>query len=278
MSFEKKRPAARPEEGEREQRTPRDDLVIGRNAVRETLKSGRPADSLLVAKGERTGAALPILAECRERGIPIKEVDKTKLDYMCGHENHQGMILIAAAHAYATVEEILRLAEEKGEPPFLVICDSLEDPHNLGAILRSAEAGGVHGVIIPERRSVSLSGIVGKTSAGALEYVPVARVKNLTAEIRALKERGIWVYAADMDGADYRKSDLSGPIALVIGSEGSGVSRLVKETCDGCLRIPMKGQINSLNASVAAALLIFGVSAARDAEAEKMTGKEQSHE
>ena len=255
------------EEEKRKPQQPRDDLVIGRNAVREALKSGRPADSLLLQRGERTGAVQPILAACRERGIPIKEVDKTKLDFMCGHANHQGVILIAAAHAYATVEEILRRAEERGEPPFLVICDSLEDPHNLGAIIRSAEAGGAHGVIIPERRSVSLSGIVGKTSAGALEYVPVARVKNLTAEIRALKERGIWVYAADMDGEDYRKADLTGPIALVIGSEGGGVSRLVRETCDGALRIPMKGTINSLNASVAAAILIFGVSGARDAHA-----------
>ena len=197
-------------DNKKETTEPRSDLIIGRNAVREALKSGRPADSLLVQKGELTGAALPLIAQCKERGIIVKEADKKKLDFMCGHAHHQGVILIAAAHAYATVEEILRRAEEKGEPPFVVLCDSLEDPHNLGAIIRSAEAGGAHGVIIPERRSVSLSGIVGKASAGALEYLPVARVKNLTAAINDLKQRGIWVYAADMDGAPYREADLSG--------------------------------------------------------------------
>ncbi len=243
---------------------PRDDLVIGRNAVREALKSGRPADSLLVQKGELGGAALPLIAACKERGIIVKEVDRKKLDFMCGHAHHQGVILVTAAHTYATVEDILRRAEEKGEPPFLILCDSLEDPHNLGAIIRSAEAGGAHGVIIPERRSVSLSGIVSKTSAGALEYLPVARVKNLTVTIKELQKRGVWVYAADMDGENYRKTDLSGPVALVIGAEGKGISRLVKESCDGSLSIPMTGSLNSLNASVAAGILIFQVRAVRD--------------
>ena len=241
----------------------RDDLVIGRNAVKEALKAGRPADSLLVQRGERTGAVLPIIAECREKGIPVKEVDQKKLDFMCGHAHHQGVLLIAAAHEYVSVDDILKKAEEKGEPPFLVICDSLEDPHNLGAIIRTAECCGAHGVIIPERRSVSLSGIVGKTSAGALEYVPVARVTNLNAAIKALKEKNIWVIAADMDGVPYRQADLSGAIALVIGSEGNGVSRLVKENCDMTVSIPMKGKINSLNASVAAAVLMFETAARR---------------
>ena len=243
---------------------PRDDLVIGRNAVREALKSGRPADSLLVQKGELSGAALPLIAQCKERGVIVKEVDRKKLDYLCGHAHHQGVVLVAAAHAYATVADILRRAEEREEQPFLVLCDSLEDPHNLGAVIRSAEAGGAHGVIIPERRSVSLSGIVSKTSAGALEYLPVARVKNLTAAIKDLQQRGIWVYAADMDGENYRKADLSGPVALVIGAEGKGVSRLVKESCDGCVSIPMAGELSSLNASVAAGILIFQVRAIRD--------------
>ena len=242
---------------------PRDDLVVGRNAVKEALRAGRPADSLLVQKGERAGAVLPLIAECREKGIIVKEVDQKKLDFLCGHAHHQGVILIAAAHEYATVEEILRRAEEKGEPPFLVVCDSLEDPHNLGAILRTAECCGVHGVIIPERRSVSLSGIVSKTSAGALEYVPVARVTNLTATIKALKEKNIWVIAADMDGVPFREADLSGAIALVIGSEGKGVGRLVKENCDMTVSIPMKGKINSLNASVAAAVLMFEAASRR---------------
>ena len=242
---------------------PRDDLVVGRNAVKEALKAGRPADSLLVQRGERSGAVLPLIAECREKGVIVKEVDQKKLDFLCGHAHHQGVILIAAAHEYATVEEILGRAEEKGEAPFLVLCDSLEDPHNLGAILRTAECCGVHGVIIPERRSVSLSGIVSKTSAGALEYVPVARVTNLNTTIKMLKEKNIWVIAADMDGVPYREADLSGPVALVIGSEGKGVSRLVKENCDMTVSIPMKGRINSLNASVAAAVLMFEAASGR---------------
>ncbi len=242
---------------------PRTDLVIGRNAVREALKAGRPADSLLVQRGELSGSIRPIIAECKEKGIIVKEVDSKKLDFMCGHAHHQGVIMIVAAHEYSTVEEILRRSEEKGEPPFIVICDGLEDPHNLGAIIRSADAAGVHGVIIPERRSVSLSGIVGKTSAGALEYVPVARVKNITSTIKELKDKGIWVYCADMDGIPYRQADLSGAVAIVVGGEGSGVSRLVKENCDGVLSIPMKGNVNSLNASVAAAILIFEAAAKR---------------
>ena len=241
----------------------RDDLIVGRNAVKEALKAGRPADSLLVQRGERSGAVLPLIAECKEKGIIVKEVDQKKLDFMCGHAHHQGVILIAAAHEYATVEDILAKAEEKGEAPFLVICDSLEDPHNLGAIIRTAECCGAHGVIIPERRSVSLSGVVSKTSAGALEYVPVARVTNLNAAIKDLKERNIWVIAADMDGVPYKEADLTGAVALVIGSEGKGVSRLVKENCDMTVSIPMKGKINSLNASVAAAVLMFETASKR---------------
>lgn len=239
------------------QNEPRTDLIIGRNAVKEALKAGRPADSLLIQRGELSGSIRPIIAECKEKGIIVKEVDSKKLDFMCGHAHHQGVIMIAAAHEYSTVENILKKAEEKGEAPFIIICDSLEDPHNLGAIIRTADAAGAHGVIIPERRSVSLSGIVGKTSAGALEYVPVARVKNITSVIKLLKEKGLWVYCADMDGTPYRKADLSGAIALVVGGEGAGVSRLVKENCDGVLSIPMRGNVNSLNASVAAAILIF---------------------
>lgn len=189
--------------------------------------------------------------------------DSKKLDFMCGHAHHQGVIMVAAAHEYSTVEDILQKAADKNEKPFIVICDGLEDPHNLGAIIRTADAAGAHGVIIPERRSVSLSGIVGKTSAGALEYVPVARVKNITNTIKDLKEKGLWVYCADMDGTPYRQADLSGAIALVVGGEGAGVSRLVKESCDGVLSIPMKGNVNSLNASVAAAILIFEASYSR---------------
>lgn len=252
-------------EEKREKRTAgeRDDLIIGRNAAKEALSSGRAIDSVFVARGEKTGALPPIIARCRERGIPVKEVDRKKLDFMCGHGSHQGVIMLAAAHEYASVEDILNSAREKNEPPFIVICDSVEDPHNLGAIIRSAECCGAHGVIIPERRSAGLSGIVGKTSAGALEHIPVARVTNLTETIKRLKKEGVWVYCADMDGTPYREANLGGALALVVGSEGSGVGRLVKENCDGVLSIPMKGKINSLNASVAAAILMFEASASR---------------
>jgi 23S rRNA (guanosine2251-2'-O)-methyltransferase len=256
----------RPDRREREQKRPADadeELIVGRNAAAEALKSGRALHVLYVKKGEKTGAALPIIAACRERGVPVKEADGKKLDFMCGHQNHQGIILIAAVKEYASVDDVLRRAEERGEAPFIVICDGIEDPHNLGAIIRSCEAGGAHGVIVPERRSAGLSGIVGKTSAGALEYLPVARVTNLTATIKDLQKRGIWVYAADMDGQSYLETDFSGPVAVVIGGEGAGVSRLVRETADAVVSIPMKGQINSLNASVAAGILIFRIAGTR---------------
>lgn len=242
----------------------REDLIIGRNAVSEALKSGRAVDCAYVAKGERSGAIVPLIAKCRERNIIIKEVDSRKLDFMCGHANHQGIVLTAAAHAYSTVEDILALAAERNEPPFIILCDGLEDPHNLGAIIRTAECCGAHGVIVPQRRSVGLTWAVGKASAGALEYVPVAKVTNLSTVIEMLKEKGLWVYAADADGQSWYKADLTGPIALVIGSEGNGVSRLVREKCDAVLSIPMKGQINSLNASVAAGILMAGVTACRE--------------
>ncbi|MBQ3087753.1 MAG: 23S rRNA (guanosine(2251)-2'-O)-methyltransferase RlmB [Clostridia bacterium] len=242
----------------------REDLIIGRNAAAEALKSGREIDCVYVAKGERSGAVVPILAKCRDRNIPVKEVDSRKLDFMCGHANHQGILLSAAAHSYASVDDILARAQEKDEPPFIILCDGLEDPHNLGAIIRTAECCGAHGVIVPQRRSVGLTGAVGKASAGALEYVPVARVTNLVSTIEMLKEKNIWVYAADADGTAWHKADLTGAIALVIGSEGNGVGRLVKEKCDGVLSIPMKGQINSLNASVAAGILMAAVTSARE--------------
>jgi 23S rRNA (guanosine2251-2'-O)-methyltransferase len=258
----REKPVDREDDGKKKV-SERDDLIIGRNAAKEALKSGRAIDCVFAEKGDKNGALLPILAQCREKKLPIKEVDTKKLDFMCGHANHQGIVMTAAAHEYSTVEDILASAKEKDEPPFIIICDGIEDPHNLGAIIRSAECCGAHGVIIPERHSAGLSGIVGKTSAGALEYMPVARVRNLTDTIKSLKKEGIWVYCADMDGTPYREANLSGAIALVVGSEGSGVSRLVKENCDGTLLIPMKGNINSLNASVAAAILMFEAAAAR---------------
>lgn len=239
-------------------------LIIGRNAVSEALKSGREIDTLLVADGSRAGSVGQIIRLCRDKGIVIKEVERKKLDMICSGSAHQGVAAYAAVHSYAQVDDIFALAEQRGEPPFIIICDELEDPHNLGAIIRSAEAGGAHGIIIPKRRSATLSYTVGKASAGAVEYVPVARVSNIAAEIESLKKRGVWVYAADMGGTSWREVDFSGPVALVIGSEGSGVSRLVKEKSDFIVSLPMKGKINSLNASVAAGILIYEVAAQRD--------------
>lgn len=236
-----------------------DDLVMGRNAVAETLKSPRPVDKVMVARGERSGSIGKILALCREKGIVIKEVDAKKLDFLCGGGNHQGVVAACAAHEYATVDQLFRTAEEKGEAPFFLILDGIEDGHNLGAMLRTAEACGVHGVILPKRRSASLNYMVAKTACGALEYVKVARVANLPTTIDDLKKRGLWIYGADMDGAAYDGTDYSGPAGLVIGSEGDGISRLVREKCDFIVSIPMSGKINSLNASVAAGILMYEV-------------------
>lgn len=239
------------------------DLIIGRNSVLEALRAGRAIDSLLVARGERSGSIGRILAECREKGIVIKEVDAKKLDFLCGRGNHQGVAAYAAAHAYACVADLLALAQERGEAPFLIICDELEDPHNLGAIIRTAEAAGAHGVIIPKRHAASLSFAVSKAAAGALEYLPVARVGNLAATLDELKKQGLWIYGADMDGTPFCETDYSGPAALVIGSEGRGLGRLIKEKCDFIVSLPMKGKINSLNASVAAGILMYEIARQR---------------
>ncbi len=239
------------------------DLIIGRNAVSEALRSERAIDTLLVVRGERNGSIGRIIAECKDKGIVVKEVDKKKLDFMCGQGNHQGVAAYAAAHEYAEVEDIFALAEERGEDPFIIICDELEDPHNLGAIIRTAECAGAHGVIIPKRRNASLTWAVGKASAGAVEYVPVARVGNLASTIEDLKKRGLWVYCADMDGENWCQTDFSGGVALIVGSEGAGVSRLIKEKSDFVLSLPMRGNITSLNASVAASILMYEVARQR---------------
>lgn len=238
---------------------PGQDLIIGRNAVAEALRSGRAVDTLLVAKGDRSGSIGKLIALSRERGIVIKEIDRRKLDQLCGGENHQGIAARTAAHDYADISDMLAAADARGEPPFLVLCDELEDPHNLGAILRTADACGVHGVIIPKRHGVSLTYAVGKVSAGAIEYVPVARVSNLAQTIDALKADGFWIYGADMNGTRWDQQDYSGKVALVIGAEGKGLSRLVREKCDFIVSLPMKGRINSLNASVAAGILMFEI-------------------
>lgn len=238
-------------------------LIIGRNAVLEALRSERAIDTLLVAKGERDGSIGRIIADCRNRGAVIKEVDKRKLDFLCGGGNHQGVAAYAASHEYAELEDIFSLAKERDENPFIIICDELEDPHNLGAIIRTAECAGAHGIIIPKRRSVSLTWAVSKASAGALEYMPVARVTNLAAAIDELKERGVWIYSADMDGKPFFETDFSGAVGLVIGSEGNGVGKLIREKSDFIVSLPMKGKINSLNASVAAGILMYEVARQR---------------
>ena len=234
-------------------------LVAGRNAVNELLASGREIDQIIVEKGKREGGLSVILAKAAARGIPIKDVAREKLNALCPQTNHQGIAAYAAMVEYCSVSDILDLATEKGEAPFVVVCDEIEDPHNLGAIIRTAECCGVHGVIIPKRRSCGINFAVSKASCGALEYMKIARVTNLAAAIDELKEAGVWVYAADMDGVDCEKQDFSGPSALVVGSEGRGVGRLVKEKCDVIVSLPMRGRITSLNASVAAGVLLYRI-------------------
>lgn len=239
------------------------DVIAGRNAVNEALRAGRPISSLYIQRGDKNGTLLALAAKARAAGIPVKDADPRKLDHLCGGAVHQGVAAVAAVKEFADLEEIFSLAEERGEPPFLVICDGLEDPHNLGAVIRSAECAGAHGVIIPQHRSVGLTWAVGKASAGAVEYLPVAQVRNLPSLLEDLKRRGMWIYAADMDGSPWCETDFTGPVALVIGSEGRGVSRLVKEKSDFVVSLPMKGHVNSLNASVAAGILCYEVSRQR---------------
>ncbi|WP_054261825.1 23S rRNA (guanosine(2251)-2'-O)-methyltransferase RlmB [Propionispora sp. 2/2-37] len=236
------------------------DFVAGRNSVLEVLKSGRSINKILVAKGDKHGVLREIIGQARSKGLVIQEVDAGKLDSITGGVRHQGVIAMVPPVAYAELEDILKRAEEQGQPPFIVLLDELEDPHNVGAILRTADATGVHGVLLPKRRSCPLSGTVARTSAGAVEYVPVARIGNIGQTIERLKKIGFWIVGADMEGEkNYYEADLSGPLAIIIGSEGKGLGRLVKEQCDFLVRIPMRGQINSLNASVACSLLMYEV-------------------
>ena len=234
-------------------------IICGRNSVLEAVRSGREIDRLLVAHGAASGSTRAIIAKCSEKGILIKEVSPQKLDFLCGNNNHQGVAVMVASQEYSTVEDILNYAHEKSEAPFIIICDELEDPHNLGAIIRSAEACGVHGIIIPKRRSASLNATVAKSASGALEYMWVARVTNIANTIESLKKEGVWVFGADMSGKDYTTFDFTVPTALVIGNEGRGIGRLVGEKCDEIISLPMKGKINSLNASVAAGVLMYEV-------------------
>lgn len=234
-----------------------DDLVAGRNAVMEVLKGNRSVNRLLVANGSSEGSMREIIALAKEKGINIQFYDRSKLDAMAPGIRHQGVLAQVPPVQYAELEDILQIARDRNEPPFIVLLDELEDPHNLGAILRTADAAGVHGVLIPKHRSCPLSATVAKTSAGAVEHVPVARIGNMVQTIKRLKKEGLWVAAADMDGTDYYDTDLTGSLLLVIGSEGQGVGRLIKEQCDFVVRIPMVGKINSLNASVAGSILMY---------------------
>ena len=233
-----------------------ENVVIGRNAVKELLSGGRDIDRLYITSGVREGSINQLIGIAKERGIPIRECERTRLDSMACGGRHQGIIAVAAEHDYASVDDILEYAKERGEQPFVVICDGIEDPHNLGAVIRSAECAGAHGVIIPKRRAVGLTATVAKASAGALSHMRVAKVTNLAVTIDELKERGMWIYGADMDGSPYYKTDLKGAAAIVLGSEGFGISRLVKEKCDFIVSIPLYGQVNSLNVSCAAAVIL----------------------
>lgn len=244
-----------------EQERPAEDsenFLEGRNALTEALKSGRAIDKVFIAEGNTDRGLARLAAMAKDAGAVVVETDRRKLDQMSATGAHQGIIAAVAAHDYATIDDIFQNAADKNEDPLLVICDELSDPHNLGAILRTAECAGAHGIIIPKRRSVGLTAVVGKASAGAVEYMPVARVSNLTAAMEELKQRGVWIFGTAADGStELYSADLKGPCAIVIGNEGDGMSRLVAEKCDFKVSIPMKGHVSSLNASAAAAILLY---------------------
>jgi len=238
--------------------TENDGVIEGRNAVIEALRAGVTIDKIFIMKGETDATLGHIASTAREKGIVVVDADRRKLDGMSRTHSHQGVIALAAVREYVSVEDILNAAREKGEPPLIVVCDELSDPHNLGAVIRTAECAGAHGVIIPKRRSAGLTAIVAKTSAGAVAHMPVARVPNIPVLLKDLKQQGVWVFGTAADGnTTLYQADLKGPAAIVIGSEGDGMGRLVTENCDFKVSIPMKGHINSLNASAAAAILLY---------------------
>lgn len=239
------------------------EMIFGRNPVTEALKSGRSIEKILV-QDTSGGSVGRILSLANENGVLVQKVSKQMLDHLADGAAHQGVAAHVSAHEYANVDDILQRAEERGEDPFLIILDGIEDPHNLGAVMRSAECAGAHGVIIQKRRAVGLTQTVAKASAGAIEYLPCARVTNISRTIEELKEKNIWVYACDMDGQNYTGQDLTGPIAVVIGAEGTGISENVKKKCDGVVSLPMLGRITSLNASNAAAVLMYEIRRQRD--------------
>lgn len=233
-------------------------VIAGRNAILEAMKSGTGIEKIFISRGEHEGSIVRILALAKEKKISVQECDRVKLEFLCGVRNHQGIVAYLAQKEYCTIDDILRCAEEKGEAPFILIADEIADPHNLGAIIRTAEACGAHGIIVPRHRGVGVTPVVAKSSAGAVFYVNMAKVTNIVQAIEELKKKGVWVYGTDAVGTSTLfETDFTGPCALVIGSEGNGMSRLVTEKCDFLLSIPMTGKINSLNASVAASVLMY---------------------
>ena len=256
--MKERRPRKYPAPEDRRQAEENENQLEGRNALTEALRSGRTIDKVFIAAGETDRGLQRLAAQAKEAGAVVVPVDRRKLDQMSQSHSHQGVIALAAAREYFSVEDILQTAAEKGEAPLIVICDELSDPHNLGAILRSAECAGAHGVIIPKRRSVGLTAVVAKASAGAVEYMKVARVTNISATIESLKHQGVWIFGTAAEGSiPMYEADLKGPAAIVIGSEGDGMSRLVREKCDVTVHIPMRGNITSLNASAAASILLY---------------------
>ena len=238
-------------------------VISGRNAVKELLSSGRDIDKIYVQKGEREGSVKMLIGKASERKIPIIEAEKSKLDAMCGGAFHQGIAAMAAEHNYSTIEEILQYAESLGEKPFVVICDCVEDPHNLGAIIRNCDGAGVHGLIIPKRRSAGLTAVTARASAGAIEHLAIAKVSNIASTIEDLKKRGVWVVGCEANGEDYDSIDYDMPLALVLGSEGEGISSIVTKGCDFIASIPMAGKVNSLNVSCASAVIMFEAAKSR---------------
>ncbi len=231
--------------------------VPGRNAVRELLKSGRNIEKIFIQKGDREGSLTVLAAEALTRGIPLIEVEKAKLDALCGYEQHQGVVAIAGEKEYVEIEDLLKIAEERNEKPLIVIADGVSDPHNLGAIIRCAEGAGAHGIIIPKRRAACITPAVTKASAGAVEHLAAVKCTNITETIKKLKEYGLWIFAAEADGTSYDKADFNVPCAIVVGSEENGVSSLVRKNCDYVVSIPMRGKVNSLNVSTATAVLLY---------------------
>lgn len=236
-----------------------ENVLFGRNSVIEALKGERNIDKLLIQKGEKEGSVIKIISAAKAKNIVIQEVEKSKLDELTGREKHQGVVAYVAAHEYVSVDEILEDAKAKGEQPFVLILENIQDPHNLGAIIRTAHTAGVHGIIIPKRRAVGLTGTVAKSSAGALEHTKVAKVSNIAQTIKDLQQKGLWIACADMGGTTLYEENLTGPIGIVVGSEGEGISKLTRQICDYVVSVPMYGKVTSLNASVAASIMVYEV-------------------